>query len=594
MTSIDDLFRGANAPTKRKFDSSDAQAAYKATKTSHTSDAKGGHTNGHHHAATVEDDSDVEAGPTLPPDEDDADYGPNDGPEDDEAGSDDEGRFFGGGVTAHSREAMDYLDTADGEDYVEEKHDAAWARRLAGNLEKKISKNAQQRARFEGQPERFMESEAALDTEVRGVSVLTDYSELYEEWARAGGAKGVVELLAHDNADIAISAMESIAELLDEDVEVEQGQWDAVVEAMLEADLVSLLAQNFERYDEVENENDRQGVYHSLAVLEALGSQTAVAEKAGTEEIIQYLLKRIQAKEDGTSQNKQYAAEVLQVLLQDSQFLRKRTIKLGAVDVILQTLSPYRRKDPESNSLEEEYASNLFNALVCLVRETDGKQAFLDGEGVELMLIMVREGKMSKSEALKVLDHATVGSGQAVCEKIVESAGLKTIFGLFKKKPDRQGTENLLDILSAMLRLLPGESPERIRVLAKFAEKDYDKVSKLLDWRSKFASDVAKVDADISKERSTISVEDQDDRADEWDLRRMDAGLFGLQTVNIILAWLAAEDHDARNKVSSGLEKGAQSIADLTQGLRAQLAEVDQQADEDLAEMLQALIDALT
>ena len=64
-----------------------------------------------------------------------------------------------------------------------------------------------------------MESEAELDAEIKGVSILTDYGELYEEFARAGGAEKLVGLLAHDNADIAIAAVESIAELVDEDVE---------------------------------------------------------------------------------------------------------------------------------------------------------------------------------------------------------------------------------------------------------------------------------------------------------------------------------------------------------------------------------------
>lgn len=585
MTSIDELFRStpsSTTPGKRKFQApdTDAHEAYKSTKLSADEDAKHHRTNG---SGTVEDapnedDDDLEAGPSLPPDED---------------SDDEEGRFFGGGVTSSTQAAMAYLDQADGAESEvgeEEVYDAAWARRLAAGLERRITRNATQRAKFEGQPEKFMESEAELDAEIKGISILTDFAGLYTEFARAGGAERMVGLLAHDNADIAIATVESIAELLDEDVEVEQDQWDALVTAMLGADLINLLAQNFDRYNEASNESDTQGVYHSLAVLEALASQATVVEKAGSDDVVKYLLKRIQEQETGVSQNKQYAAEVLQVFLQDSEWLRKRTIELGAMDTLLQLLSPYRRKDPESNSLEEEYASNLFNALICLVREPEGKQAFLDGEGVELMLIMLREGKMSKSESLKILDHATVGAGQAVCERIVEAAGLKTIFGLFKKKPDRQGTENLLDILSAMLRLLPGESPERIRLLAKFAEKDYDKIDKLLEWRQRYVSELARVDADIARESAVLDPADREERADEWDLRRMDAGLFGLRTVNIVLAWLAAEDGAARKKVDTGIDAGLDS---LVKGLQEQLGEVDTTVDEDLAEMLQALIDAL-
>lgn len=48
--------------------------------------------------ATVEDENDdeIEAGPELPPDEDGAD--------------DEEGRFFGGGITADTADVLDFID----------------------------------------------------------------------------------------------------------------------------------------------------------------------------------------------------------------------------------------------------------------------------------------------------------------------------------------------------------------------------------------------------------------------------------------------------------------------------------------------------
>ncbi|KAF2228316.1 beta-catenin-like protein-like protein 1 [Elsinoe ampelina] len=584
MTSIDDLFRKPNGTSlpltngKRKLEVPDATQVYKSTKLSASDDAKHG-SNGQ---ATVEeeDEEDVESGPMLPLDED-------------EASDDEEGRFFGGGVTRDTRQAMDFLEGADGEEIVDEKIDAAWARRLATNLERKINKNSEQRARYEGQPEKFMQSEAELDEEIKGLSNLTEHSEYYADFVQIGGAEQLVGLLAHDNIDIAINAIEIIAELLDEDVEVEQEQWDTLAEAMLKPDLVNLLVQNLERCDETGNESDRQGVYHSLAVLEALGSQSTTTEKAGTEAVLRWLLGRIYNTEDDLSQNKQYAAEVLQVLLQESTLLRSRVVKLGGVDVILQLLAAYRRKDPDEKTLEEEFAFNLFNTLICLVQQDEGKQAFIDGEGTELMLIMIREGKMSKSEAFKVLDHATVSQGQAVCEKIVEAAGLKTIFGVFKKKLDNKTIENVLDILSAMLRFLPGDSSERIRTLAKFTEKDCEKISKLLEWRQKYSKDLSGVDKQISKERRALTDEDQLEMADQWYFRRLDAGLVVLQTLNVILAWLFAEDKAAAKAIRAGLENVGEAPVDVIKALKEQLDSMDKEVDEDYAEMLEALIGAL-
>jgi beta-catenin-like protein 1 len=146
-------------------------------------------------------------------------------------------------------------------------------------------------------------------------------------------------------------------------------------------------------------------------------------------------LDRIRKPESPLTQNKQYAAEILAILLQSSSQNLLRFIKTDGIDLLLQLLSAYRKRDPAKDSEEEEYVENLFDALTCTVDEDEGKERFIEGEGVELCLIMLREGKMSKSRALRVLDHALGGqSGGASCERFVEAAGLKTVFGMFMKK----------------------------------------------------------------------------------------------------------------------------------------------------------------
>lgn len=148
-----------------------------------------------------------------------------------------------------------------------------------------------------------------------------------------------------------------------------------------------------------------------------------------------WILSRIQQKEATVSQNKQYAAEILAILLQSSPKNRQKFIELDGIDILLQLLSAYRRRDPTKDSDEEEYVENLFDALICLVEEDSGKEKFVEAEGIELALIMLREGKFSKPRALRVLDHALGGAGGApACERLVEAAGLKTVFGMFSKK----------------------------------------------------------------------------------------------------------------------------------------------------------------
>ncbi|KAK4986686.1 hypothetical protein LTR50_005131 [Elasticomyces elasticus] len=585
MASIDELFRKPHLPSsKRKFEApTNPEASYKATK----------HNNG-----------DVKANsrsPSPPPIDDD---GIEAGPEPPSAELDDEedGRFFGGGITKGASDALTYVEEHEGA-YREEHYDIAWLRRLGLSFERTISKNAELRAKYGDEPQKFMSSEADLDAEIKALSILSEHPELYSEFARIGCAGSLVSLLAHDNTDIAIGAMEIISELLDDNGQADQGQWDSLVNAMIEgwkagertsygfkaANPKNRRVLSLDRFDET-NEADRSGVYFSLSVLDSLSSQPTFAEKVGTKPIVTWLLSRAKVKEaNGVSQNKQYSAEVLSILLQSSSVVRRLAAEeLEAVDTFLTLLAVYRKRDPEKESNEEQFVDDIFNALTCLVVEASGKRQFVANEGVELCLIMLREGRLAKRHALRVLDHACSGSGAAttVCETLVEAAGLKVIFALFmNRKTGKEDVEHLLGIFAALLRQLPGESPARIRTLAKFVEKDYEKVVSLVKLRRDYASRVAAADNKLV-----------DGDADARFSGRLEAGLYCLQTIDVVLAWLVAEDDGCRHTIQVLL---AEKEETLTTTLKATIEEQlkgledDDPEVQETREMLGALVEFL-
>ena len=80
-----------------------------------------------------------------------------------------------------------------------------------------------------------------------------------------------------------------------------------------------------------------------------------------------------------------------------------------------------------------------------------------------------------------------------------------------------------------MLRSLPADSAPRIRLLAKFVEKDYEKIERLVKIRREYASRVLVADQSIKKDRTDLSVTEQENHEDEWLSLRLDAGLFSLQ-----------------------------------------------------------------
>ncbi|KAK5945133.1 hypothetical protein PMZ80_002337 [Knufia obscura] len=594
------LKRKLNDPTTSFARSS----SKKATKHSEH-DSPRGTTNGHatngSRAAYVqdepeEDENEQEAGLALPPENDDEDA--------DEPADDEEGRFFGGGVTKEERNVLEFIEQNE-DGAPDEEINLAWLKRTALNFERKINKNAELRAKYEDEPMKFVASEADLDSEIKGLSLLSEHHELYPDFVRSGCSDSLVGLLAHDNTDISIAASEVIGDLIDEDSGAPPEDWSLLVKSMLKAELVDLLVSNLGRLDETV-ETDTAGVYHILNVVENLLSDSANAERLGSKKkLLEWLLRRIkQADEAATqkvSQNRQYTAEILVILTQNHDENATRLIKLGAVDTILQLLSTWRRKDPEKDSDEEEFAENLFDCLATIVKDSGGCEKFIEDEGVELCLIMLKEGKFSRNGSLRVLDHAAGGArGATLCDRLVEEGGLKQLFTTFmkSKKLDRELTEHIIGIFASMLRLLPAGSAARIRTLAKFVEKDYEKCDRLVQLWKDYTSRLNAADAEIGRERKNLSDAEVDANQDEWLSRRMDAGLFPLQTLNVILAWLVAEDGGARKFIVEALTKqGGGGLDTIRRSLQEQLDGIEIEATNEAVsrrDMLNALVGCLT
>ncbi|KAJ4995838.1 Beta-catenin-like protein 1-like protein [Colletotrichum sp. SAR 10_66] len=587
MTDVDNLFKSSGGVGKRKLDAvRDPNEIYKSAKLSASESIS------RHAQVEEEGDDDDIAGPAPPPDDDADVYGPEMPPDED-----DEGRFFGGGITKQESEILDYVDGRGENSATSEKIDAAWVRKAALNFEKRITKNAELRAKFANEPQKFIESEADLDAAIKDLSILAEHPDLYPQFVKLGCVDSLAGLLTHENTDIAIDAVEIIGELTDEDVYASDDDWDMLVDALLKADLVSLLVSNFSRLNE-DDESDRSGVYHALGVLENLLSKKTNAETVGRDEtLIRWLLERAQRKESPVSQNKQYATELLDIIAHTSTITRRRLAELDAVDVLLQLVSAYRKRDPEKGGEEEEYMENLFNALVCIVDEPEGKFKFLEAEGIELCLIMLKEGKMSKQPSMRLLVHSVSGdmSGE-VCRKIVEAGGLKILFTLFKKTTQqRMVMESLFDIFRSLLRFLPANSAERIRTLAKFVEREYEKLDRLYDCRRTYKSMLDVADQEIQKERSRMSADDAELSEGEWFLKRIDEGLYSVWAIDVILAWLAAEDAGAKRRIQKLLGKDGQDLAAVRATLQEYREDLDLEKPQhkDLAEMLTTLMDFL-
>lgn len=118
--------------------------------------------------------------------------------------------------------------------------------------------------------------------------------------------------------------------------------------------------------------------------------------------------------------------------------------------------------------------------------------------------------------------------GSATCAAFVEALGLKTLFSAFMGKarvfsnlseysahslrsqaqkkrnasvPFSEDLSHILGIILSLLTSLPSDTPERIRLLAKFVENNYEKVDKLLDIRDSARTRLKVTDKELEVEK---------------------------------------------------------------------------------------------
>ncbi|XP_048353914.1 beta-catenin-like protein 1 [Sphaerodactylus townsendi] len=307
----------------------------------------------------------------------------------------------------------------------------------------------------------------------------------------------------------------------------------------VEGQVVALLVQNLERLDEnVKEEAD--GVHNTLAIIENMAEfRPEMCSDAAQQGLMQWLLKRLKAKMPFDA-NKLYCSEVLAILLQNKDDNRELLGELEGIDVLLQQLSV-------SNSPPSRPPRQRWSRVPVAPEPNSSTLTPIN------KVFFCREKKISRSSALKVLDHAMIGpEGADNCHKFVDILGLRTIFPLFMKSPkkvkkvgtsEKEHEEHVCSILASLLRNLRGQ--QRTRLLNKFTENDSEKVDRLMELYFKYLDAMQVANKKIEGEKHDMVRRGEiidDDQEDEFYLRRLDAGLFVLQLICYIMAEICSSN----------------------------------------------------
>ncbi|KAJ7569069.1 hypothetical protein O6H91_01G059700 [Diphasiastrum complanatum] len=439
------------------------------------------------------------------------------------------------------------LEALEGSAEAVEALDLRGLKKMVLSFERKLRDNLEARMKYMEQPEKFVESEVDLDEELKKMHALAAAPELYPELVRLNAVPSILGLLSHENTDIAIEVVNLLNDLTDEDVIGESDEPAIIlVDALIENNALELLVQNLSRLDEGDTD-EASGVFNTLSIIENMVEvKTLVAELVCERtKLLRWLLNRIKVREFDS--NKLYSSEILAILLQNSNVNQRRLGQLNGVDTILQAVALYKSKDPKSSE-EEEMLENLFDCLCSVVMPMENKERFVKAEGVELMIIIMKQKRLAYGSAMKALDFAMTRC-TAACERFVDVLGLKTLFAAFmgkvpvrtKHKTDRSIEEIEERVISLAASLFGGlaRGSRRERLLSKFSESEYEKVDRLMELYLRYSN---RVKAE-TKRLDEQELEDVELDEDEKYLAKLEAGLFTLQLLALILAHLWCSEH---------------------------------------------------
>lgn len=477
------------------------------------------------------------------------------------------------------QEILKYVETEETEG---EAVDDAAIKRIALVFEKRALRNREMRIKFPDSPEKFMESEVELHQIIQEMHLVSTVPDLYPLLVELQMIPSILELLSHENTDIAVGVIDLLQELTDVDIlhESQEGA-DTLIDTLLEQQICALLVQNLDRLDETIKE-EAEGVHNTLAIIENLTEfRPEVSNDAVKQGLLLWLLRRLKLKLPFDA-NKLYASEMLSILLQDNDTNRQTLGELDGIDALLQQLAFYKRHDPNTAE-EQEMMENLFNCLCSALMIVANRDRFLKGEGLQLMNLMLREKKMSRNGSLKVLDHAMSGPhGKDNCNKFVDILGLRTIFPLFMKTPRKNRKrlltaedheEHVVSIIASMLRNCRGA--QRQRLISKFTENDHEKVDRLLELHFKYLEKVETIDAELDQS-------DDETSGDDNYLKKLENGLFTLQLVDyIILEVCAAGPSSIKQRVTQILNLRGASLKTIRHVMREYAGNLGEEGDTD-------------
>jgi len=247
---------------------------------------------------------------------------------------------------------------------------------------------------------------------------------------------------------------------------------------------------------------------------------------------------------------------------------------MNGIEILIQVIAPYRKKQPETD-LDTELLENACIAMSsCISFSVPNMTAFLDAQGVELIIRCVKERVHAGGCGLKLLDFFDEDQVyKQGAERVVTASGLKFLFPIFlgnripkpwstptTPKAKREWFHSIktqtVRIFYALALQLDDSSPEdaKARFLAKFAGEDMKYCDRLVELLFEYDERVRKAEFNFYRSSDVDeSLVAEDDLALAVMEAKLKAGGDVYYRVGAITAYVAANSKKCHERILSQL-----------------------------------------
>ncbi|MDR3547485.1 MAG: beta-catenin-like protein 1 [Candidatus Pacebacteria bacterium] len=414
-------------------------------------------------------------------------------------------------------------------------------KKLLGSLSAKYKRNMDLRTKYRSMPEKFADSEADLDAELKNVQMITAYPDLLLSFVGYRGVELLMDVLSHENTDICINVINIFSELTEGDVILAHKDNIQFVEYMMSKGVPLLLIDTIARLSTGRDE-DLAAIYNILSTLQNITDYKPEMCDFyfAQSKLMKWLTECIVSEADKElTETRVCACELYSIIVQRSKDAQQKVGKSQELVDIMKEIN--RRCSGGEYEYNEDYVENLFNVVCGCLLLPENKDFFRECEGVELMLKLMKCGLKNRRCALKALDFALAGN-PANCKVFIGALGLSYVFSMFMRKgyssktgkekvsesEQRKDEEHCMSILSSLLKYCG--SVDKDRLVFKFRENSGEKLQRLAELYSLYVDSYEKY---LDHMRET-----QEGEKENVYLEELGNGIFTFQLIAIVLGCL--------------------------------------------------------